>query len=248
MNIVFLSANKFGYEVIKEVIAMDKKAISAVITLNDSAKTIMYDKIDSKKWDELGIKIYRIENINDEIELLNEINPDLIMMCGWRQIINEDLLKIPKEGVIGFHPTLLPIGRGPAPIINSILNNFTESGLTMFYVSGGLDDGDIIDQEKFIIEDSDHASEVYEKVIMAGKSLIKNNFEKILLKNLLRTKQDENKVTVFEKPSLANNEINLNDSIEKIYSQIKALSKPYKGAYVKKDGKKLIIWRAELQK
>ena len=53
---------------------------------------------------------------------------------------------------------------------------------------------------------------------------------------------------IFKKPKLKNNQIDLKkESVEKIYRKIRALSTPYKGAYIRKGGRKLIIWRAELE-
>ena len=103
----------------------------------------MYDGIELKKWSDFNRKIYPITSINDELSLLKGLNPDLIIMCGWRQILSREILVTPKHGVIGFHPTLLPAGRGPAPIINTILKGFDETGVTMYHVSEKLDDGDI---------------------------------------------------------------------------------------------------------
>ena len=247
MNIIWLSANKLGYELLKEAIKLENVNIEAIITLNDRSKTIMYDKIRKEKWHEFGIDVYEVERLNEEKDLIKKLLPDLVIMCGWRQVIDKDILNIPKKGFVGFHPTLLPIGRGPAPIINSILQGFKESGVTMFYVSDGLDNGDIICQEKFVIEETDHAEDVYNKVIDAGKKLIRIYLPLVIQGKAQRTPQDDSIATVFKKPNLKNNKINLEkESIGDIYKKIKALSKPYRGAYLEKDGKKLIIWRAEL--
>ena len=261
-KIIWLSANKFGYEMLKEAINLGIK-VDAIITLKENTKTIMYDGIDNKKWQDFGIKVHYIERINNEIELLKEISPDIIMMCGWRQIIDKEVIDLPRNGMIGFHPTLLPKGRGPAPLINSIMNGFKESGITMFYVSEGIDTGDIVGQEPFIIEENDHVSDVYEKSTNAARMLIRkympmlvnvngdvgNNFNNNNNNNnnAPRIKQDESKATIFEKRSLKDNKIDLEtENIDEIYKKIRALSKPYKGAYIEKDGKKLIIWNAEL--
>lgn len=251
MKIAWLSANKFGYEVLKEVLESGI-SVSDLITLSEDSRTIMYDGIETNLWKELceinKLDIHFIGRINEEKNLLRTINPDIVIMCGWRQIIDSEILNIPKIAFVGFHPTLLPIGRGPAPIINTILNDFKESGLTMFYVSEGLDDGDIIGQEKFFIDESDHANDVYEKIITAGKKLVKIYLPMLISGNAPRVKQDETKSTVFRKLTLKDNKINLKEeSIEQIFRKIKALSKPYKGAYIEKDGKKLRIWRAQIE-
>lgn len=247
MGIVWLSANKFGYELLKEAVKIKGVKVELIITLSDKATTVMYDGVERDKWNEFGIEVRETKNINNELEFLKKQAPELIVICGWRQIIDKGILKIPKKGVVGFHPTLLPIGRGPAPLINSILQGFTKSGITMFYVGDGLDDGDIIGQKRFVINDYDHASEVYEKMIESGKTLIKKYLHDVIKGQAPRKEQDESKATMFSKPSLKDNKINFEmDSIDKMYRKIKALSKPYKGAYIEKDGKKLIFWRAEL--
>lgn len=245
-KILWLSANKFGFELLKEAVKIAD--IEAIITLKPGSSTIMYDDIPNERWKEFGIDVYEIERINDEKDLIKKLLPDIIVMCGWRQIINEEILNLPKDCFVGFHPTLLPKGRGPAPLINSIIEGYKESGLTFFYVSPSLDDGDIIGQEKFLIGDDDYASDVYEKVIDAGKKLLRKYLPLLMEGTALRIKQDNSKATIFKKRSLKDNEIDIeNESAEQIYRKIRALSKPYKGAYIKKDEKKIIIWEAELQ-
>ena len=248
MNLVWLSANKLGYELLKEALKVKGAEVSAIVTLSDKAKTVMYDGIEKNKWKESGVPVYEVDNINKNKDLLKKLAPDLIFVVGWRQIINKDILDIPKKGVIGFHPTLLPIGRGPAPIINSILKNFKTSGVTMFYLSEGLDDGDIVGQERFDIQPLDHATEVYEKVIEGGKELISKYLPLLIKGKAPRIAQDDSKASIFEKPSLKDNKIDFDkDGLEQIHRKIRALSKPYRGTYIEKDGKKLVLWRSELE-
>jgi methionyl-tRNA formyltransferase len=249
MKVLFITANRFGYELIKTAINIKNIDVLGVITLKENTKTIMYDKINMTKWKELNIKLYLIENINQEYRLINNLKPELIIVCGWRQIIKKEIIEIPKKGTIGFHPTLLPVGRGSAPIINSIKKGFKRSGITMFYIGEGLDDGDIIDQRSFTIEHEDYANDIYEKCIVKGKKLLEKNLPLLIKNEAPRIPQDESKATYFEKPKLKENKIDItNESVEEIYLKIKALSKPYKGAYIEKDKKRLIIWKAEIKK
>jgi len=168
-------------------------------------------------------------------------------VCGWRQVIKSDILKIPCLGTIGFHPTLLPEGRGAAPIINTLLAGKSRSGVSLFQMAEGIDDGDIIGQEAFPIDVSDHADDLYTKIVASGKRLLDKYLLKILAGSAPRIPQVGEKATYYPKPKLANNRINLDqDSPEQVFRKIKALSKPYRGAYIVKDGKKIILWRAEL--
>lgn len=246
MKIIWLSANLFGLRLLEE--AVKHVDISSIITLSEKANTVMYDEVKRSRWNKFKIDVHEIEDINKEANLLNALNPDLVVMCGWRQVINKEILSIPKKGFIGFHPTLLPIGRGPAPIINSILNGFEVGGVTMFYVSEGLDDGDIIAQRGFKIESTDHAKKVYNKCIIAGKWIVSDFLHRVLYNQIKSIKQDLSKGTIFEKPSLKDNKIDLEkETLDKIYRKIRALSKPYHGAYIEKDGKRLRIWKASLE-
>jgi methionyl-tRNA formyltransferase len=238
----------FGYELLKEALRIKEVNVVAIITLSDKARTKMYDGIEKSKWYELGLPVYETENINEEISLLRSLRPDVIMMSGWRQILCKEVLNLPPRGVIGFHPTLLPKGRGPAPIINTILEGLKESGVTMFYVSDKVDSGDIIGQEKFEVKDEDYAIDIYNKVVRAGKTLIKKYLPLLATGKAPRIPQDEEKATYFKKRSLKDNEIKLEtDSPDEIYRKIRAFSKPYNGAFIKLCDKKLIIWKAELR-
>jgi methionyl-tRNA formyltransferase len=245
MQIVFLSANKLGFEVLKELKRMKSVNISAIVTLSSNASTVMYDGVDAGSWLEFDSPVYQIESISKEKRLFESLKPDIVIACGWRQIIPKEILDIPPKGFIGFHPTLLPYGRGSAPIINSILKGIRNSGVTMYQISEGVDDGDIIGQEKFTIEKDDYAEEVYEKVIIASRKLINFYIYQIQHGGVRAVKQDESKVVVFPKRTLKQNKIDLEkESIDQIYAKIRALSKPYNGAYIEKDGKKLVIWKA----
>lgn len=247
LKTIWLSANKFGYELLKEVIKIQGIQITTIITLSSDANTKMYDGIDQQKWYDLGIPVIEVENINDNIKLIKEIDPDIIFACGWRQIITKEILEIPSEGIIGFHPTLLPFGRGPAPIINSILLDVKKSGLSMFFLANGTDDGDIIGQEHFDIDNSDHASDLYEKIIVAGKELIRKYGTSIAKREVQRIPQISENAFYFPKRTLKDNEIKMDvESPVEIVRKIRAFSNPYNGAYIRKGNKKIILWEAEL--
>jgi methionyl-tRNA formyltransferase len=247
MKITWLSANKLGYELLKVAIRLPDVNIGSIITLSENSETIMYDGVCRERWDDFGVEVFDVEDINKEMALLDNVSDGLVISCGWRQVIGKSILIIPYYGFIGFHPTLLPRGRGPAPIINSILEGYSKSGLTMFYLGEGVDDGDIIGQQSFTINKSDHADDVYAKTITAGKKLVRSYLPLVVQGKALRIPQNHSEATYFKKPKLEDNEVDFNnESAGEIFRKIRALSKPYKGAYVYKNGEKIVLWRAEL--
>lgn len=247
-NILWLSANRFGYELLQEALKVDpkNKNITGIISLSPDAETRMYDSIDQNRWYETGVPLYLIRRIEEDgRKIMRFLNPDLVIMVGWRQVIPESMLSLPSNGFISTHPTLLPYGRGPAPIINQILEGTQKSGVTLLKTSKELDAGPIIGQEKFEIEPDDHACDVYEKCIIAGKKLIRDYFPAITKGKFKLTPQNESLASVFSQPK-GTNRVKEEDNIEGIYRKIKAVSRPYSGAYIEDMYEnKLIIWRAK---
>lgn len=247
-KILFLSANRMGYEVLSECI----KTIEAeyyVMTLSDESKVVMYDGIDSNLWSNLCKNVIKIKSIrSDNVKkTIIDLDLDLIIMCGWRQVVNSEIMSIPKLGTIGFHPTPLPKGRGSSPIINSILEGWKKSAVTLFFPDDGVDTGDIIDQAYFPITENDYAIDVYEKCINASKKLVNNNLASVLLnKPNIRRKQNDKKATYLKKITLSDNEIKREDSSIMIYRKIRAFSEPYLGAFINLGDRKLIIDKARL--
>lgn len=251
MKMVWLSANILGLKLLEFLQREISKIVSTItitiVTLNDKSGVRMYDGIKSHKWNKFDLPLFCIEDSSELEKTILSLSPDLIFMCGWRQIIPENVLSLPPKGIIGFHPTLLPKGRGPAPIINSIMEGVRETGLSMFYVSSSVDAGDIIGQKKFIIGEDDDARAVYCKIIKAGRALMKEFFPKIIEGTAPRIPQNEKEATYFPKRSLKDNEISSGDSAEIAYRKILALSWPYRGAFIRIGGRKLIIHKAELR-
>lgn len=250
LRIAWLSANIFGYELLKEALKLRPKInIVAIITLSEKATTVIYDAIKRSKWHEFGIPVYEIEDINNEVNTLKNLCLDMIIMCGWRQVLKREALDIPRNGVVSFHPTLLPEGRGPAPIINTILEGWEKSGVTMYYAGEGVDNGDIIGQGRFEVGEDDYAIDVYNKVVASGEKLVRKYLPLLVTAKAPRTPQNDADAIYFKKRTLKDNEINLaTDSVDMVYKKIRAFSKPYRGAYIMLANKKLIIWNAEVSK
>jgi methionyl-tRNA formyltransferase len=246
-KILFLSANELGFQVFSQC----QETVDAeffVLTLSKDSKVVMYDGIELDMWYSTCNNVFEISSIRESKvkDVIKKISPDLIIMCGWRQIVNEEILNIPKLGTIAFHPSPLPKGRGPAPIINSILEGWKESAVTMFYPDSGTDSGDIIDQYFFNIEADDYAYDVYKKCINASRILIKRNISDVLLGKANRKSQDNKSATYLKKLSIEDNKISYDCSPEHVYRKIRAFSYPYLGAFFEIGDKKIIIDKARV--
>ena len=190
MNIVFIGGVTYSYEVLSSILNAGWN-ISAVFSYMDSKKNRYRD---FTNFDELAKKFefknIKVNNINDfeNIGIIKEIKPDLILVMGWSQLLKKEIISIPRIGIIGSHPTELPKYRGRAPIPWTILKNLKKSALTFFWINEGVDNGDILDQVTFDVNQQDDASTIYQKVIKLGKEMILSNLEKINEDNYSRKK------------------------------------------------------------
>lgn len=221
--------------------------VTDLFTLSPNSRVRMYDAFDcdfKDLCDSLNVGYHEIMDINNELNVLKDINPDYIVVCGWRQIIGKVLLKEFNKKIVSFHPSLLPFGRGCAPIINTILMGIKKSGVTLFFMNDIIDGGDIIGQKSFRVLKSDYALDVYNKCINAGVFLVNKYLP--FLDNVKSFKQDESGVVVFKSP--VSNKIFWGDSLDVWNYKIRAFSFPYNGAYVECGNKRLIIDKCKLIK
>ena len=87
------------------------------------------------------------------VEKVKSLNPELILVVGYRKLFHQEILDIPKFGIIGLHASILPHLRGQAPLNWAIINGDLEAGITMFFMDRGIDSGDIIAQKKTKIQE-----------------------------------------------------------------------------------------------
>tara|TARA_Y100001949_G_scaffold176568_1_gene190494 strand:+ start:3412 stop:4329 length:918 start_codon:yes stop_codon:yes gene_type:complete len=248
MKIAFISGVKYGHELLSHLLEQGID-VSIIFSYNDSTRKRYSDNASFENLAEkFSIQNIQVGNINEtqNIKILEEISPDLILVMGWSQIINDSILNIPKIGVIGSHPTELPKYRGRAPIPWTILKNLKESALTLFYMSSGIDNGDILDQKKFSISDIDDATSIYEKIILLGKEMLLENLPLLEMGTATRMKQDETKfIEYWKKRTPEDGHINWSSDGKEILNLIRATTHPYPGAYTFFKNSKLCIWKAE---
>jgi methionyl-tRNA formyltransferase len=161
-------------------------------------------------------------------------------------MVPKKIRDIATYGTWGIHASMLPNYAGGAPLVWAIINGETETGVTLFKLDDGVDDGDIIEQEIIVIENVDTIKEVYEKVIIVSKTILLKalkNISKIVFKP-----QDKSKIKVFPQRKPQDGELDLTKPAQEIYNFIRAQSSPYPGAFIKtSDGKKLIIEKARIE-
>ena len=188
----------------------------------------------------------KTHSIRELCACIKNIAPDVIFVAGWSELIPQEILDLPPMGVIGFHPAKLPNDRGRSVLAWQIEDGYTETALTLFRYSVYPDGGDILAQEKIVIEQTDYINDVLDKIDRATYNIMKAYFP-LLRQGLLEgRKQDLSQGSFRRLRGESDSIIDWNCSAKSIYNKIRAISHPYPGAITELNGKKIRVWRGEV--
>lgn len=191
-------------------------------------------------------KIKKIST-DENIKIIQDIAPDYIFVIGLSQLIDKRILDIPSKGCIGFHPTPLPKFRGRAAMVWQVLLGVHETKCTLFKLDEGMDSGDILGQQEYVIEDTDYAKDVENKLLIALKELSHKVLKGIINGTLVPRKQNEDDATYLLIRRPEDGLIDWKEPINEIHRLVRAVSHPYPGAFGMYDGVHQIkIWHADI--
>jgi methionyl-tRNA formyltransferase len=169
--------------------------------------------------------------------------PDLLWVIGLSQLIPDRLVRIARHGGVGFHPTMLPKGRGRAPVAWTILRN-ERAAANLFFLADEPDAGDIIIQREVPVLPDDYSEDLIQRTNEVLADAIIEIAPLIKSGNLPRIPQDHSKATHYKKRTPADGLVDWSQSTEQIYRLIRAAGRPYPGAFSFAGSAKVTIWRA----
>ncbi len=174
-----------------------------------------------------------------------DLVPRLGIVCGISELIPPELLAVPGLGFIGMHPTLLPQGRGRAPIPWAIILGLKETGVTWFYADPGVDTGDILIQQGVPVLDSDTASTLGARTDDVAAELLCKSLPLLAAGKAHRLKQDETGASAWPRRRPEDGVIDWSRDAAALYNWVRALTHPYPGAFTYLNDRKLFVWAAE---
>ncbi len=178
----------------------------------------------------------------ETLEQIKALEPDLCVMAYVIIFIPEAARSIPTHGSICFHPSLLPLHRGPSSINWPIIGGATKTGLTIFYPDDGLDEGDILLQKEVDIGPDDTLGSVYfDKIFPLGVQAILEAVDLIREGEAPRIKQDESKATYESWCKREHAQIDWSKPADEVYNLIRGTN-PQPGAWTTRDGHVLGIF------
>ena len=182
---------------------------------------------------------------NEEYNFLKLLNPDLVIVVAYGQLIPKNYLSLSKHGFINIHASLLPKWRGAAPIQRSIMNLDKETGVSIMKIVEKLDAGPVMRQEKINIINEMNAEDLSNNLSDLSSKLILECIDEIEEGKAKFIDQDEQKATYAKKINKEEGKINWDNSAENILAQINSLL-PNPGAWFSFMGERYKILKASI--
>ncbi len=255
MRIIFVSASGFGVGCLEAVRSVPGMEICGIIT-NRKLFTISYSPggvHNSTYFDfsdygaKEGIPVYVMESKMTEPELLSTVRTwrsDWLIVAGWYHMIPRSLRDI--TPALGLHASLLPDYAGGAPLVWAIINGEKKTGVTLFRMADGVDDGDILGQREIPILPEDTISTLRDRAERAGAELLRLHLPELRdgracfrPQNLCGTRR------IMPQRSPADGRIQWSQSTRRLHDFIRAQTRPYPGAFAFLNGKKVIVWTSK---
>ena len=172
----------------------------------------------------------------------NASKPEVIFSFYYRDLIRRPIRVIPTHGCVNLHGSLLPKYRGRSPVNWQLVNGETESGVTLHYIVGRADAGDIIGQERVEVGPEDTAIVLYRKLLAAAERVLHRHLRGVLDGAAPRIKQDESQATVFGGRKPEDGRLDWRRPAWELHNLVRAVAPPWPGAFTfAEDGKVMIL-------
>jgi len=244
MRTIFFGSGSWGYRALEALIELGAD-IAAVFTFDaDPHECWEHDVGDLARRRGLELHVAKKLGVRRHLELFRALAPEIGFVVGWRTIIPDQLCAVPSKGLVGIHASLLPRYRGCAPINWAIIEGERRTGVTLFYLSSILDGGDIIGQRVIEISRDDSAGTVAEKAAEETSELIRQFYPPLRDGCAPRIAQDHSLAFYRPRRTPDDGQVDWSWPADRIYDWVRALTRPYPGAFTYLDGRRVTVWRA----
>ena len=249
MKIVFMGTPDIAVGCLQKIID-EKHEILGVVTQPDKPVG-RGKKMGMPPVKELALKydipVYQPIKARDEefVQVLRELNPDLIVVVAFGQILPKSILDIPKLGCVNVHVSLLPKYRGAAPINWVIINGEEKTGVTTMYMDEGLDTGDMILTSEFALNDEITAGELHDIMKEEGALVLKETIDLIAKGEAPRIPQNHEEFTYAPMMNKILGQIDFSKSAKEIHNLVRGVN-PWPSAYTTYKGQTMKVWKTKV--
>ena len=249
MRVVFMGTPDFAVPTLEALIKNHE--VVGVVTQPDKrkgrGKAMAFSPVKEKAL-EYEIPVYQPVKVREEefVETLRELNPEVIVVAAFGQILPESILNMPEYGCINVHASLLPKYRGAAPIQWSIIDGEKETGVTIMYMEKGLDTGDMIEKVVVPIDAKETGESLHDKLAAAGGPLLLEVLDKLKAGTAVRTPQKDEDSCYAKMLTKELGKIEWTRDAASIERLIRGLNS-WPSAYTSFHDKTLKVWDADVE-
>jgi len=245
MRVVFVSQNELGLACLDELFELgaDVRRVFTKPSGSDISDQVAF----GPRCREAGVPLTETPSVNDSgvVETIRKCDPDMLFVIGWSELVGPEVLNTPSVTSLGMHPAPLPRGRGRAPVAWSLIKELDETALSFFHLVEAADAGDLVGQHPIPINETDDAETLYQKVVEAGRELLRTYYPRFADEEVPRTPQDDDKATWWPRRTPNHGLIDWRQTPTEVYNWIRGQTHPYPGAFSYLDGKRVTVWKAQ---
>ena len=250
MRVVFMGTPDFSVPTLEKIIEAGHEVIG-VVTQPDKAKgrgkKVIFSPVKEKAL-EHGLTIYQPVKARapEFIEQMRFLNPDVMVVVAFGQILPKDILDIPKYGCVNVHASLLPKYRGAAPIQWAVIRGEKVSGVTTMQMDVGLDTGDMLLKAEVPLAEDETGGSLFDKLSVLGGELLIETLDKMVKGELHPEKQDDSQAGEYARTlDKALGKVDFSMPAVEIERLIRGLN-PWPSAYTSYNGKTMKLWKAKV--
>ena len=251
LRIIYMGTPDFAVESLRTLVEGGYNVV-AVVTMSDKPMgrhgSVLQPSPVKQYAVEHGLKVLQPVKLKDPdfVEELRTLKADLQIVVAFR-MLPEVVWSMPPLGTFNAHASLLPKYRGAAPINWAVINGETETGITTFFLKHEIDTGDIIQQVKIPIGETDNVEVVHDKLMVLSGKLVTETVDNIIAGTVTSIPQDQFKdVPLTPAPKIFREtcRIDWKQPTQQVYNFIRGLS-PYPAAWTTLNGKSVKIYETE---
>jgi len=222
--------------------------ITAVFTHQDDPNENLWFESVAELAARHGIPVFAPEDINHPlwVERIRALDPDILFSFYYRHMVGAEVLGIPASGCLNLHGSLLPKYRGRCPVNWALVHGESETGVTLHYMTVKPDAGDIVGQTRLAISDDDSAHTLHERLTAKASELLDQALPLLREGKAPRTPQDKAQASYFGGRKPADGEIDWSKPATTVRNLVRAVTRPYPGAFSFIGNRKIMVWQAAL--
>jgi len=220
--------------------------IAGVFTHADDPDEIVYFRSVAETAASHGIPVFAPADVNgpQTVARIRALKPDMIFSFYYRKLLSPEILALAPRGAFNLHGSLLPRYRGKCPVNWVLVNGESETGVTLHKMTPRPDDGDIVAQRRVAMDADDTAATLHAKCAAAAAELMDDVLPHLLDGSATFTPQDASRASCFHGRRPEDGRIDWTAGAACVRNLVRAVTRPYPGAFTFLDGRKVFVWQA----